>query len=482
MRLATRTQSLELDRRTQGEYGIDADALMERAVDALERALRRFYPAASGEQVWVVAGPGKNGEDGRRLADRVGARVFSCAEFLQIRFEAKLPTVVIDAILGIGQSRPPDGEILLAIHEINHLRAKGVRILAVDTPTGLDLDTGNVLGEAAVVANQTVTFGFAKPGFFLNQGPAHVGRLVVDDIGFPVRLKNEISNSHRLFARNGFRELSQTLMPKRGPESNKTHFGHTVVVGGSKGMEGAAVLASRAAFRVGSGYVTWVPGNDSASSLDALPHAMRTSIDDVERIQKASAVIVGPGLGLKDAKRAYRLLEKLTDRRVVIDAGALSFLSHAKFMDRLPGQRFPESWLITPHAGEAAKLMGVSSREIEENRTAAAAALCEHYGGVVLLKGFHSVVAMPGRVIIVDSGGAALAKAGTGDVLSGMIGGFAAQMKSMRAAALLGCYLHGAVADHWVETERSEASLEATDLIELIPTVFSRLSDQSFRP
>lgn len=271
-------------------------------------------------------------------------------------------------------------------------------------------------------------------------------------------------------------------MPKRGPESNKTHFGHTVVVGGSKGMEGAAVLASRAAFRVGSGYVTWVPGNDSASSLDALPHAMRTSIDDVERIQKASAVIVGPGLGLKDAKRAYRLLEKLTDRRVVIDAGALSFLSHAKFMDRLPGQRFPESWLITPHAGEAAKLMGVSSREIEENRTAAAAALCEHYGGVVLLKGFHSVVAMPGRVIIVDSGGAALAKAGTGDVLSGMIGGFAAQMKSMRAAALLGCYLHGAVADHWVETERSEASLEATDLIELIPTVFSRLSDQSFRP
>lgn len=176
MRLATRTQSLELDRRTQGEYGIDADALMERAVDALERALRRFYPAASGEQVWVVAGPGKNGEDGRRLADRVGARVFSCAEFLQIRFEAKLPTVVIDAILGIGQSRPPDGEILLAIHEINHLRAKGVRILAVDTPTGLDLDTGNVLGEAAVVANQTVTFGFAKPGFFSIKD-----RLMLDD-------------------------------------------------------------------------------------------------------------------------------------------------------------------------------------------------------------------------------------------------------------------------------------------------------------
>ncbi|MBK7892581.1 MAG: NAD(P)H-hydrate dehydratase [Bdellovibrionales bacterium] len=479
MRLATRTQSLELDRRAQSEYGIGSSTLMDGAVDSLERALRQFYPAASGEQVWVVAGPGKNGEDGRRLAGRVGARVFSCAEFLQIRFEAKLPAVVIDAILGIGQSRAPEGELLLAIHEINHLRAKGVCVLAVDTPTGLDLDTGNILGEAAVVANQTVTFGFAKPGFFLNQGPGHVGRLVVDHVGFPAPLMREVSSSHCVFARNGFRELSQSLMPRRGPESNKTHFGHTVVVGGSKGMEGAAVLASRAAFRVGSGYVTWVPGHDSASSLDALPHAMRAAFDDVERIQKASAVIVGPGLGLQDAKRAYRLLEGLTEHRVVIDAGALSFLSHAKFMARLPGRKFPEGWLLTPHAGEAAKLMGVSSREIEANRTAAAAALCAHYGGVVLLKGFHSVVAMPSRVVIVDSGSAALAKAGTGDVLSGMIGGFAAQMKSMRAAALLGCYLHGAIADHWVGTGRSKASLEATDLIEMIPTVFSRLSDRS---
>lgn len=482
MRLATQTQSLELDRRAQSEYGMDAAALMEKAVDALERALRRFYPEASGDQVWVVAGPGNNGEDGRRLAARVGARVFSCTEFLQIRFEPKRPTVVIDAILGIGQSRAPDGEILLAIHEINHLRAKGVCVLSVDVPTGLDLDTGNRLGEAAVVASQTVTFGFAKPGFFLNQGPAHVGRLVVDDIGFPVRLKNEISNSHRVFGQNGFRELSRRSMPRRGPASNKSHFGHTVVVGGSKGMEGAAVLASRAAFRVGSGYVTWVPGLKAASNLDALPHAMRASVDEVERIRQASSVIVGPGLGLKDAKRAYRLLEKLTDCRVVIDAGALSFLGHAKFIERLPGRKFPENWLITPHAGEAAKLMGVKSGEIEENRTAAAAALCEHYGGVVLLKGFHSVVAVPGRVIIIDSGNAALAKAGTGDVLSGMIGGFAAQMTSMRAAALMGCYLHGAIADRWVENGRSDASLEATDLIEMIPAVFSRLSDHSMSP
>lgn len=482
MRLATRTQSLELDRRAQSEYGIDSSALMERAVDALERSLQRFYPSASGEQVWIVAGPGKNGEDGRRLAGRVGARVFSCTEFLQIRFEAKLPSVVIDAILGIGQNRAPEGEALLAIHEINHLRAKGVHVLAVDTPTGLDLDTGNILGEAAVVADQTVTFGFAKPGFFLNQGPGHVGRIVVDHIGFPAPLMREVSSSHRVFSKNGFRELSQILMPQRGPSSNKSHFGHTVVVGGSMGMEGAAVLASRAAFRVGSGYVTWVPGKGSASSLDALPHAMRATIDDIDRIQKASAVVVGPGLGLHDAKRAYRLLERLTDHRVVIDAGALSFLGHAKLMDRLPGRKFPENWLLTPHAGEAAKLMGVSSREIEDNRAAAAAALCAHYGGVVLLKGFHSVVATAKQVVIVDSGSAVLAKAGTGDVLGGMIGGFAAQIKSMRAAALLGCYLHGAVADCWVETERSEVSLEATDLVEMIPTVFSRLSDQSFRP
>lgn len=305
---------------------------------------------------------------------------------------------------------------------------------------------------------------------------------MVDPIGFPTSIMREVSGSHRLLGRNGFRLLTERSMPKRGPSSNKSHFGHTVVVAGSKGMEGAAVLASRSAFRVGSGYVTWVPGRGSASSLAALPHAMRASTNDVDRIRKASAVVVGPGLGLQDSKLAYRLLEELTDRRVILDAGALSFLNQSRLIESLPGRKFPESWLLTPHAGEAAKLLGISSREVENNRTATAAALCTRYGGVVLLKGFHSIVAIPSRVVIVNSGNVALAKAGTGDVLSGMIGGFAAHIESMFVAALMGCYLHGAIADRWVEAGNSNVSFEATDLIEMILTTFSRLSARSLAP
>lgn len=476
MRLASRAQSLELDRRAQVDYGVKAEDLIERAVDALEKALRHFYADARGEEVWVVAGPGKNGEDGRRLAARIGARLFSCTDFLKLRFEAELPKVVIDAILGIGQSRPPEGEILLAIHELNHLRVKGVSILAVDTPTGLDLDTGNFLGEAAVLADQTVSFGFAKPGFFLNQGPAHVGRLVVDSLGFPSALMQEVSASFRVFAKRGFEALSQKFLPARGPASNKTHFGHTVVVGGSKGMEGAAVLTGRSAFRVGSGYVTWVQGKGSAAQLETLPHAMRAKWGEAQRISKASAYVFGPGLARQDADRAFRVLIGLVEKKVVLDAGALTFLNENKLMARLPGGRFPDNWLLTPHGGEAARLLGIEGSEIERDRLAAAEALRTKYGGVVLLKGFHSVISMPGRVVIVNSGGPALAKAGTGDVLSGIIGGLAAQVSSMRAAALMGCYLHGAIADDWVQQGNFAASLEATDLIEMIPGVLSRLS------
>lgn len=244
-------------------------------------------------------------------------------------------------------------------------------------------------------------------------------------------------------------------------------------------MEGAAVLAAHAALRVGSGFVGWVQAHDSRAELSEAPSVMRADrIDDIAH--RVTAYIIGPGLRPHTAEsaRAWDLLTNLTrdpSKPVVLDAGGLSLLAedHSKL-------KLGSHFVLTPHAGEAARLLNTTSAWIDENRETAALQLHQKFHSTIVLKGHRTLIVFKGLkskvfVVEVSSGGPQLAKAGTGDVLSGMIGGFAAQMGTIRVATMLGVYSHGAISDEWVLSGNAPMSMEPMDIIEAAPQYFSQL-------
>lgn len=263
----------------------------------------------------------------------------------------------------------------------------------------------------------------------------------------------------------GFRK-ARSLLPKRSASQNKTHGGKTLIVAGSRGMFGAAVLSATAAARMGSGYVTLL--TDKAFPSHRHPDFLIATSAGLAD-WKFSALAIGPGLGT--SPRSARLLAqalKLAPPRVVLDADALNLSAQRKLSP------FPTSWILTPHEGELARLLGVSSRTIHERRAYYARLAQKKLGCIVLLKGHRTLVATPDRVIEVESGNAALAKAGTGDVLTGMIAGLLAQGLAPTDAACLAAFLHGHLADQWIR-KRDPLTLMASGLLDLLPTELRRL-------
>ena len=440
--------------------------LMERAGTAVAEHALDWSPDA--RSYTVVCGPGNNGGDGK-----VAAQVLA-GEGRDVRVvDAKPedeekdlgePDVVVDALFGTGFTGEPRPAAAALIGQINALRGTA-EIVAVDVPSGVDASSGEVAG-AAVEADLTVTFHGEKLGLLVMPGGFHAGAVEVVDIGLEPVATRHVRTTDELLE----------LVPLRGPRDNKYTAGHVLVVGGSPGLTGAPSLASEAAMRADAGYVTVAAPRSTLPvfELRLLEAVKRPLPEDEGRLtpeafdeiaalaERAGALAVGPGLGRSDGTRALvrRILREL-ELPAVVDADALFGLE--------PGE-WPSPRVLTPHSGELGRLLGESSAWIDAHRLEAAARAVERFRCVVLLKGASTLVAAPREGVIVVEGQPALATAGTGDVLTGIIGAFLAKGMDARLAAAAGATAHSAAAAQAPQ----RAGLIASDLLELLPDALAR--------
>lgn len=507
--------SRELDRLSQTKYGIASYALMTRAGEEVALALARRWPDALGAGVLVVAGKGNNGGDGfvaaRRLfrsgatvrvvllaavADLRGDAARACSDFLadggevrQVAGERELadafkppPASIVDAIFGTGLNAPVSGLPLAAIERINAMQAS---VLSVDIASGVDADTGAIMG-AAVNATLTVTFGYAKYGHVSYPGAARCGELELVDIGFAAEAIDEIKPAGRYVEST---EVQQLVRP-RANDSHKGNYGHALIVAASRGKAGAAVLAARAALRTGAGLVTAaipqcvgkvVAAGQAELMTEPLPdrdgHFDSAAIDPIRTLADGKdALCFGPGVGVSDGSKAILdlLLREIAapHRPLVVDADGLNLLASAG-CERAREARGPI--LLTPHPGEMARLLGSTTTQVNANRIASARRLVDRAGAFVLLKGARSVLAAPdGRVFVNSTGNPGMGTPGMGDVLSGMLVALLGQGMEPFDALTLGVFIHGAAADRLADRIAPVGFL-AGDLIDEIPVTIAQL-------
>lgn len=470
-----------LDREAIQACGIPGLTLMERAGTCAFGLLRERWPGA--RRIAVVCGPGNNGGDGyvaarlareagievtvltvgdvtRRRGDAEAAAQAAIAQGLRLRpFE---PTglseaeVAVDAMLGTGLERDVEGPFRRAIES---LTLAGIPVLAIDIPSGLHADTGRALG-TAVNADVTITFIGLKQGLYTGDGPDHTGDIVFDDLGVPAHIYQRVApTASRL-------ELSalQRLLPPRRRTAHKGHFGHVLVIGGDVGYGGAARMAGEAALRVGAGLVSLATRAAHAPEITAArPELMCHPVEQPGELQalleRSSVLAVGPGLGR--SPWACSLLARVLDSGLprVLDADALNGLADEP-------QRGAD-WVLTPHPGEAARLLGCPTPEIQADRYGAVVEIQRRYGGVAVLKGAGTLVCDgSGPTAVCAQGNPGMASGGMGDVLTGVIGGLLAQGLAPYEAACLGVCVHAAAGDR--AAPGGERGLIATDLLPVL--------------
>jgi len=426
----------EETKRAEEAHQGSLEELMERAGAAVADLVLRQFPGA----VTVVCGSGNNGGDGRVCA-RALQKAGRAVRVVDGLGDLGEPDVVVDALLGIGLRDVPREDAARMIDRIN---ASGRPVVAVDVPSGVNASTGEVPGPA-VRAAATVTFGAAKVGLAIAPGRFHAGRVVVAPIGLRPR-----EHEHALVPASALLDV-----PRKRTSSTKYSAGSVLVVGGSRGLTGAPMLASLAAFRADAGYVAVAAPESTLPVLETtlLEVVKRPLPEDsagrllpraadaiVEAAEKADAVAIGPGLGRSDGTvELVRLLLERLELPVVLDADALWEL--APFARAAPT-------VLTPHSGELARLLGTDAAELDAHRLDAVRRATSRFGSVVLLKGADTLVAAPRQGVLVASYGTpALATAGSGDVLTGIVAAFLAKGMEAQLAAATAAVAHGVAAE-----------------------------------
>lgn len=481
------------------EYGLTSEQLMDDAAEAVKRAILENSTANVAHALFLI-GPGNNGADGwlvlaklgkallgqgitpefsvfcpqpgpgelwnqqRRLAEDVGFRVVAEDEIWSRGWHEG---VIVDAVYGTGLSRDVPEVWVKTFRRLRRARAFCV---SVDIPSGLDPDRGIPRG-FAFRANLTVTFGGAKPGLLLMEGPAHAGKVRLAPLRYPKELVREVAGTHSAFGQR----RAEHALPPRPLTGHKGSFGNVVLVCGSKRFRGAGILAAEAALRAGTGYTYVIADEEVYPEMLKLPEAIYLKHEDFFArdfdLQK-SVFVVGPGLA-EDAYLA-RVVTWLSEHRapkVILDAEALNALPNLGLERPLP-----RGWILTPHPGELSRLTGQSAASINEDRCKAARVAQNKWGGVILLKGFRTVIADDlGHLTILLSGNSALAKAGSGDVLAGLLAGLYAQMESAAEAGALASYVHGRIASQHVRRGGDPASLIPSDLVQAIGPTLAEL-------
>lgn len=476
--LYTAAQVRELDRRAIERESIPAQTLMARAGEAAFALLRTRWPRA--RRLLIVSGRGNNGGDGYVLARRAkesglaplvlavghpgegAARVAfdSCVEAgVDIRdFRIGLPedgNIIVDALLGTGLTRAVEGDQGAAIEAMNRA---GCPILAIDLPSGLNPDTGTVMG-AAVRAHATITFIGAKVGLYTGAGRECAGQIYFDDLDVPDAIYESIVPTAR-------RITPESLVPALAPRERHGHkgdYGHVLVIGGGEGMPGAARLAGEAAYRAGAGLVTVAAHPASVAAIPAArPELMvRAAVhpgDLAPTLGSVDVIAIGPGLGRSAWSQRLLAAALEAGRPLIVDADALNLLAAD------PERR--TDWILTPHPGEAARLLGCSATDVQADRSRAIRALADRFGGAIVLKGSGTLVLQDAEagIALCDRGNPGMASGGVGDVLTGVIAGLVAQGVPRYQAACLGVWVHAAAGDDVARA--GEAGLLASDLLE----------------
>ena len=414
--------------------------------------------------------------DARANLDKFKGKLFEITteeEFKKTISGAAKADIIVDAILGTGLNSNLSGPYRSVVEGINAL---GKEVVSVDIPSGINSDTGQIMG-AAVKADLTITFGIPKVGLYLFPGMEHSGKVEVIDIGFPEALTSGEAIKTGIIERSDI----APLFPARQKDTHKGSYGHLLVIAGSRGKTGAAAMASTAALRTGAGLVTLaVPKNLQPIYEIKLIEVMTEPLSEGERwsigenalgevlslAEDKSAVAIGPGImPIPAATMVMAELIKELYQPVVIDAGGIdAIISNPDVLKKAKGQR-----VITPHPGEMGRLLGVSSRDVQADRVGIAKRYAEENNVCVVLKGAHTVIAVPeGNVFINTTGNPGMATAGAGDVLTGMIGGLLAQGFKPELATIAAVYLHGLAGD-LIRNEKGEYGIMATDLIDKIP-------------
>ncbi|MEM8930172.1 MAG: NAD(P)H-hydrate dehydratase [Acidobacteriota bacterium] len=518
VRVLSASAMAAVDRRAIDELGIPGAVLMENACAGLAEVVADVFPAAV--RIVIVCGPGNNGGDGLGLVRHLDARGYRVEAFL-VRGERRpagdaglqldilersgrrvtewvttnpdrtvldrliaatsTADLVVDALFGTGLSRPlADG----FAEVVRHLDTITPPVLAVDLPSGLDGSRPNPIGPY-LHATCTVTFAAPKIAHVLTTTEA-VGELVVVDLAIPPELIEEAEGSWHLTTEAEATDLVTALAAP--DEAHKGTFGHALVIGGSTGKAGAAVLAARGALRSGAGLVTAAVPNELVAPVDGaswesmtLGFAPSTDLDTLLlAASERDAVALGPGLGT-DAETAAMVCDLVAriEAPLVLDADGLNAMVGALpvLTDRAASGH---ATVLTPHPGEAARLLGSTAAEVQADRPAAALALAERTGAVVVLKGHRSLIAEPdGTLWINPTGGPALGTGGTGDVLTGMLVGMLARRDRFDAAvvARLAVYVHG-LAGELAATANGRHATLAGDLIDHLPAAWCRLGDE----
>jgi NAD(P)H-hydrate epimerase len=510
----------QADRYTIDEIGLPGVVLMENAGGAVAATIRRRYPTS--RRPAILCGRGSNGGDGfvvaRKLRDlhpevylmgirgdvrdearlhlevfeKSGGKVFEVADALaweRARERLRRADLVVDSLLGTGLKAEPSGLVADAIKEITRLTELGVPAVAVDLPSGVPSDTGD-LPWPVVPAAVTVTFGAAKYGHVLPPASDWVGELVVADIGIPREALDKQNPS--LFLLEGADVLR--VFGERAPDAHKGTFGHLLVVAGSVGKTGAAVLAATAALRAGVGLVTvatpapalpMVAGGRPEIMTEPIPvnasgSVAREACDRVLSLAASrDAAVIGPGLGQEPGVREFvREFVRRCPVPLLVDADGLNALSPpagGRIRGPLDALELGRPTVLTPHPGEMARLSGLRPDEVQKRRLEVARSLARETGSLVVLKGHRTlVVDATGRAAVNSTGNPGMATGGTGDVLAGLAGALLARHDPWEAASAA-VYLHGLAGD-LAAARRGQASLLAGDVLEALPDALRSLA------
>lgn len=521
MRILTAEAMREVDRAAIEGLGIPSLVLMENAARGVVEALEERWPEA--ESAAIFCGPGNNGGDGLAVARLLAVRGWEVWVFLLTGGKSLSPDaqaqlgicrgmelpvrevtsedglaesldvagdceVVVDALFGTGLTKPLAGLFAAAAEQISLLPAP---VVAVDLPSGLSGSVAQPLGPHAT-AELTVTFAALKVAHVFPPTSDAVGTVVIADLGIPPRLIEEVEEEEGELHLLRPEDLAE-LLPDREPDGHKGDYGHLLLTAGSPGKAGAAILACRAAVRAGAGLVTAAVPEPLLATVDlgslesmtlGLPagpsgHLAEAAVAAVlDAAEGKSVLALGPGLGQEPVTAA-------AIRRIVLDC-PLPVVLDADGLNAFAGRagdlslRRAET-VLTPHPGELARLLGISTAQVQEDRVAAARGAAEETGAIVVLKGHQTLIASGNLVFVNPTGNPGMATGGTGDVLTGLVGGLLAQGMEALDAALVGVYLHGLAGD-LAAAKTGQRALAAADLLDHLPQAFARIAEGVAEP
>jgi NAD(P)H-hydrate epimerase len=516
MKILTSKQMKEIDSRAIEDIGILGPILMENAGLQILKHLKEKFPSINKEKIVIVAGKGNNGGDGfvvarhlhnsgaeplvlllaskeevkgdaavnLRIAERSGVKITEVRSSKDWQVQKKNifeSSVLIDAIFGTGLDKPAQGLYARVIEDMN--RSNAYR-LAVDIPSGLSSDSSRIIGPC-VKADSTVTMAAPKIAHIFPPAEEFIGELVVADIGVPPFLFDQENLKLELVEKR----MVVPYFQRRKKDSHKGSYGHLFILSGSLGKTGAAVMAGKAALRMGAGLVTVgtpvsclpiVARSMVELMTEPLPETKAKTLSEealdrvLELLDGKNALLVGPGISThQSTSRLILSLMPKVKMPWVIDADALNIL--ASKPETL--KSLPKPAVLTPHPGEFARLLGLSTREVVERKLELVPRFAEEYGVYLVLKGYRTLVATPeGRVYVNPTGNPGMATAGSGDVLSGMMASMIIQEKNLVEAVLAAVYVHGLSGDIAAE-KLGEKSLTAGDIIRYLPQAVRQLRE-----